>query len=155
MSSVKCKAKSKRTGKPCGSWAVTGAFVCRIHGGSAPQVKAKAAQRIRDMLADAIDPKRVLREAGRIAYSDIRELFDDKGVLLPIKQWPDDIARAVAGVEVVKRNVDSGDGKTDDVIKLKLWDKVSKLTNLMKHHGQLTDKLEHSGSLEVRWKGEE
>ena len=107
------------------------------------------------MLADAIDPNRVLREAGRLAYSDIRQLFDDQGNFLPINQWPDDIARAVSSVEVVKKNVAAGDGKVDDVLKVRLWDKVGKLTNLMKHHGQLTEKVEHSGNLEVRWKGEE
>jgi phage terminase small subunit len=126
-----------------------GGVVCDRHGGRAPQVRKKAEQRVRDMLAEAIDPDRVLREAGRVAYSDIRQLFDEKGQLLPIKEWPDDIARAVAGVEVVKRNVDSGDGKLDDVIKLKLWDKVSKLTNLMKYHGQLTEKVEVSGNVNV------
>jgi hypothetical protein len=132
-----------------------GGFVCKIHGGGIPAVKAKAAQRVADMLADAIDPDRVLREAGRLAYSDIRELFDAKGNFLPIKEWPDDIARAVSSVEVVKKNVTSGDGKVDDVLKIRLWDKAGKLQDLMKHHGQLTEKVEHSGALEVRWKGED
>lgn len=105
-------------------------------------MKAKAAQRVADMLADAIDPDRVLREAGRLAYSDIRELFDENGNFLPIKKWPDDVARAVASVEVVKKNVTTGDGKVDDVLKVRLWDKPGKLQNLMTHHGQLTQKHE-------------
>lgn len=126
--------------------------MCDRHGGRAPQVRRKAAQRIKDMLAEAIDPNRVLRESARIAYSDIRQLFDEKGRLLPIQEWPEDIARAVAGVEVVKRNVYSDDGQVDDVIKLKLWDKTVKLSNLMKHHGQLTEKVELkvSGAIEAR-----
>lgn len=123
--------------------------MCPKHGGGLPRVRAKAQQRVRDMLADAIDPDRVLRESGRLAYSDIRMLFDDQGNFLPIKQWPDDIARAVASVEVVKKNVTTGDGKVDDVLKVRLWDKVAKLTNLMKHHGQLTERLEVSGSVDV------
>jgi phage terminase small subunit len=113
-----------------------------MHGGKAPQVKRKAAQRIADMLAEAIDPNRVLREAGRLAYSDIRQLFDGEGNFLPINQWPDDIARAVSSVEVVKKNVTTGDGKVDDVLKVRLWDKTGRLQDLMKHHGQLTEKLE-------------
>ncbi len=123
--------------------------MCRMHGGATPKVKAAAAKRVADMLADAIDPDRVLREAGRLAYSDIRQLFDDKGNFLPIKQWPDDIARAVASVEVVKKNVTTGDGKTDDVLKVRLWDKPGKLQDLMKHHGQLTEKLEIKGGAEL------
>lgn len=144
-----------RRGIRCKKAAIVGGFVCQTHGGGAPQVKRAAKQRVADMLADAIDPNRVLREAGRLAYSDIRQLFDDQGNFLPINQWPDDIARAVSSVEVVKKNVAAGDGKVDDVLKIRLWDKVGKLTNLMKHHGQLTEKVEHSGGLEVRWKGEE
>lgn len=114
-----------------------------------PNVRAKANQRIRDMLAEAIDPDRSLREAARIAYSDIGELFDDAGRMLPIKQWPEDIRRAVASMEVVRGNVDQGDGKFDDVVKIKLWDKGRNLESLMKHHGQLTERVEHHVTVDV------
>lgn len=144
-----CTAKSKQSGARCQKPPIVGGFVCRMHGGAAPATKAKAAQRVADMLADAIDPNRVLRETGRLAYSDIRELFDAEGNFLPINKWPDDIARAVSSVEVVKKNVTSGDGKIDDVLKVRLWDKTSKLQDLMKHHGQLTEKVEHSFSGEI------
>ena len=147
--SVPCKARSSRTGKPCKHKAIRGGTVCQTHGGSAPQVKRAAAQRIKDMRAEALDPERTLREAGRIGFSDIRDLFDGQGNFLPIKQWPEDIARAVSSVEVVKKNVTTGDGKVDDVLKVRLWDKVAKLTNLMKHHGQLTEKVELSGTVGI------
>lgn len=145
----KCKAHTSGAKRPCKNFAMLGGVVCDRHGGRAPQVRNKAAQRVRDMLAEAIDPDRVLREAGRIAYSDIRQLFDEKGKLLPITEWPDDISRAIAQVEVVRGNVDQGDGKFDEVVKFRLWDKVSKLTNLMKYHGQLTEKVEVSGNVNV------
>jgi hypothetical protein len=125
-----------------------------MHGGGTPKVKAAAAQRVKDMLEDAIDPDRVLREAGRLAYSDIRQLFDGDGNFLPISKWPDDIARAVSSVEVVKKNVAAGDGKVDDVLKVRLWDKTGRIQDLMKHHGQLTERLEHSGALVIAWAGE-
>lgn len=44
--SQKCSAKSKRTGKQCGQWAIPGGTVCKWHGGAAPQVIAKAEQRL-------------------------------------------------------------------------------------------------------------
>lgn len=116
--------------------------MCWNHGGAAPQVKKAAEQRVRDVLADAVDPDRSLREAARIAFSDVRELFDATGNLMPIKQWPEDIARAVAGLEVVKKNLTTGDGKVDDVYKVKLWDKGRTLENLLKHHGLLTEKID-------------
>lgn len=112
-------------------------------------MKRKAAQRIADMLAEAIDPDRVLREAGRLGFSDIRKLYDESGRLLPIKQWPDDIAACVASIETARGNVDKGDGQFDTVTRIRLWDKVGKLTNLMKHHGQMTERVEHSFSGEI------
>jgi len=33
-------------GTPCGAWAIRGGYVCRMHGGSAPQVKAAARRRL-------------------------------------------------------------------------------------------------------------
>ena len=41
----RCTAHRQRDGKPCGAWAVRGTNVCRIHGGMAPQVQRKAAER--------------------------------------------------------------------------------------------------------------
>ena len=124
--------------------------MCLTHGGTAPQVKRKAAER----LADLIDPDRALREAARLAYSDVRVLFDDAGRLKPIKEWPDDLAAAIGGVEVVRRNIDSGDGKTDDVIKVKVWDKNAALDRLFKHLGLLTERVEVTlkGEIENRIK---
>ena len=149
LKTPKCKAHSTRTGKPCRRWAIHGGTVCPTHGGSSGHVKKAAAQRVKDMLAEAVDPKRVLREAGRLAYSDIRRLFNEDGSLLPMRDWPDDIAHAVASVEFTRGNVDKRDGKLDDVVKVRLWDKPSKITDLMKHHGQLTDKLEISGNADL------
>ena len=128
--------------------------MCPTHGGRAPQVKAAAAQRVRDILADAIDPDRVLREIARMAYQDIGDIYDDAGNLLPIKQWPEDARRAVSSLEVVKQNLTAGDGKIDVVMKPRPWDKPKALEMLAKHNGLLKDQVEHSGTLEVRWKGE-
>jgi hypothetical protein len=56
---VQCKAISKQTGKQCKRKAIPGGEVCRYHGGSARQVKVKAAIRaevmnwgLRDSIVD-------------------------------------------------------------------------------------------------------
>lgn len=41
-----CKGKSKQTGLPCEKFAIRGGTVCYYHGGRAPQVRAKAAERV-------------------------------------------------------------------------------------------------------------
>jgi hypothetical protein len=48
----RCKATSKRSGKPCQRYALVGADVCPIHGGRAPQVRARAEERV--TLADRL-----------------------------------------------------------------------------------------------------
>lgn len=42
----RCKARSKTTQSPCKQPAIPGGTVCRYHGGAAPQVKAKAQERL-------------------------------------------------------------------------------------------------------------
>ena len=146
----RCNGKNKR-GQPCGRPPIRGGFVCPLHGGGAPQVRAKANER----LADLIDPDRALREAARLAYSDVRQLFDENGKMLPIKQWPDGLAAAIGGVEVVRRNVDSNDDHTDDVIKIKVWDKPKNLELLFKHMGLLIERVNVNAAVTYKWEGEE
>lgn len=136
-----CTAKSKRTGKRCQRPPILGATVCRMHGGASPQVKRKAAER----LADLIDPDRALREMARLAYSDIRDVIDERGAILPIKLWPEELAAAVSSVEVLKRNVTAGDGQMDDVLKVRFWDKPKNLEMIGKHLGILKESVEVTG----------
>lgn len=49
----KC-AGHRSDGSPCGRWPIAGSTVCPVHGGSAPQVKAKAAIRA-DMISWGLD----------------------------------------------------------------------------------------------------
>ncbi len=144
-----CTANSKQSGKRCGRRPIPGGFVCVMHGGKIPQVKAAAEQRHRDMLAEALDPNRALEEMARLAFSDIREIFDADGRLLPANRWPDSIARAVSSTKTKTGNIDKGDGKMDEVVEIKLWDKGRALENALKKHGLLTDKLEVSGDSEL------
>jgi len=103
--------------------------VCRSHGGAAPQVKAKA----RERLADMIDPDRILRSVAEIAHSDLRDFFDENNNLKDPAHWPDHAARTLQTVEVLKSNRISGDGKQEDILKIKTWDKMKALEYLMKH----------------------
>lgn len=54
LGSVKCSATAKTTGEQCTQWAMHGGTVCRMHGGEAPQVRAKANERIAAMVYPAL-----------------------------------------------------------------------------------------------------
>jgi phage terminase small subunit len=107
--------------------------------------KAARAQRV-EVAADD-----VLRELKRLAFSDVRQLFDEAGKLKPMKDWPNEVAAAIGGIEVVKRNVDSGDGVIDDVIKVKVWDKPKALEMLAKHLQLFEERVKHEGEISFRW----
>lgn len=88
------------------------------------------------------DNDRVQREIEYIAMSDVRELFDEKGLIRPVHQWPEPIARAVARVEMY----------LGQVAKVRLWDKGSALSLLARIKG-MDRGNEGSGeeTLTLRW----
>lgn len=150
----RCKAKcshEERRGKPCGNWAIRGGTVCSYHGGKAKHVRAAATNR----LLDVIDPDRVFREMARIGFADTSQIFDEQGNIKPIKDWPPSLRRALAGVEVVKRNLTAGDGEIDQVLKVKFWDKPKVLEQMAKILQMFVEKHEHSGGIEISWKDSE
>lgn len=85
----------------------------------------------------------ILIELRRVCFSDIRKLFDANGALLPMSEWDDEIAKAVASVEVVQRVVKSaeGDYAQEFVKKIRLWDKNVAIEKAMKHLGLLIDRV--------------
>lgn len=49
-----CTATSKQSGQQCRRPAIAGGFVCRFHGGAAPQVKDKARERLAMLVEPAL-----------------------------------------------------------------------------------------------------
>lgn len=145
-----CKAHSKRTGARCKRVAILGGYVCRMHGGGAPQVKRMAAERI----ADLIDPERALRSAAALAYSDITAIYTDDFKLKPLREWPESLRLAVKRIEPRLANLDPGDGAADQVLRLELHDKIKPLEMLFKHLGLLEERVEHHGELTISWAGD-
>ena len=100
---------------------------------------------------DAVTTKRVI---GWQVRRDIRKLFDEHGNLKPIHQMTEEEASCIAGIDVVKRNLTSGDGATDTILKVKLEDRGRYVEMAAKHFGLLIERVEHSGGLSVRWEDE-
>lgn len=96
----------------------------------------------------------ILFELLRIARSDLGQAFDDNGNLLPIKEIPEDVRRAISGVETFEEF--DGHGvervKIGETRKLKFWDKTRALELLGKHLGLYVEKVDHtSGGLPVKF----
>jgi phage terminase small subunit len=104
----------------------------------------------------------VLRELMRIGLCDLGQAFDDQGRLRPLHEMPEDVRRAIAGIEVeeeysnpfadLPRVTDDGlerDGGAKVAIgrvaKVRFWDKPKALELLGKYLKLFTEKHEHTG----------
>lgn len=84
-----------------------------------------------------------------LGFQDIRLLFDEQGNLRPIHTLSDEAAAMIAGMEVIIKNAEAGDGVTDRVHKVKCVDQVKPLEMLAKHFGLLELRIVHSGGLSI------
>lgn len=102
---------------------------------SRPNVQLAIQQaRRRDMEIAGLDRVRILRELVRVALVDIRQAFNDDGTLKSPKDWPDDLAAAVAGLEVAEiRDVDGT--AIGNLKKFKLLNKMEAIDKAMRHLG--------------------
>jgi len=95
-------------------------------------------------LRTQITADRVLAQVYRLAFADIRGLYGANGEHLPIQQLPDDLAAAIQSVKVSDRRVpnsETGD-EFEQVTEYKLVDKKATAEILLKHLGELTEKVE-------------
>jgi hypothetical protein len=84
----------------------------------------------------------VLHQLRRLGLSDIRELFNEDGGLKNIKELADDVASAVASVEVFEEFEGRGAERRQIgwTKKVKFWDKPKALELLMKNLNLITEK---------------
>lgn len=84
-----------------------------------------------------ITVKRTLQELARIAFINPKALFKDDGSLKPIHELPDDVAAAIASIEVDE--IKGGPRGEREVVgqakKIRLWDKGAAIDRAMKHLG--------------------
>lgn len=101
---------------------------------SALLAKGEIRVRLKELRQPAIDNtqvtvERVLQEAARLAFADIRQLYRPDGSLKPIHELDDDMAAAITGVDVQV----SSEGVATH--KYKLADKNAAIERLFKHLG--------------------
>lgn len=84
-----------------------------------------------------VHAERVLTELARVAFSDLRKLYNEDGSLKLPSEWDDDEAAAIAGVEVLKEFSGRGEDRTlvGFTKKVRVFDKIKALELLSKHLG--------------------
>lgn len=98
-----------------------------------------------------ITADRVLEEIAKLAFFDPRKFFNADGSPIPIQDLDDDTAMALSGIDVLEEFEGSGKDRVfvGYTKKFKLSDKKASLELLGRHLKLFTDKIEHSGKLEV------
>lgn len=103
-----------------------------------PRVQKKAKEMVITRFERAnISADRVMTEIARLAFSNAKDLFDDKGRLLGIHEMSDDAAATIVGFDVEER--ETRDGTPYTVKKVKRGDKLGALTLLAKHFKLVND----------------
>lgn len=102
--------------------------------------------------ATGIEADRVLREIARLAFFDIRKLFNDDGTPKQVNELDEDTAAVISGIDVMSvGNADVGAGQ---VLKIRLADKLKALEQAGRHLKLFVDRVEVevTGSLADRMK---
>lgn len=94
------------------------------------RINALKAPALREM---EITIEKIIRENAWIAFSDVRELFDENGNTKNPKDWPDHLAHAVQSIEV--QEIGGGDNPVTVIKKIKFWEKGPALDRMFKHAG--------------------
>lgn len=78
-----------------------------------------------------------INECVRIALADVSQAYNKDNTLKDIHDMPEDIRRAISGIEIDE--IYSGTGKARKLIgytkKVKFWSKDKQIDTLFKHHG--------------------
>jgi phage terminase small subunit len=98
-----------------------------------------------------ITADRVLLELASIAFNDVRGFYRPDGKLKSISELTPEQGAALESFEIIRKNVDPADNKTDIVHRLKFVDKIGALTLLAKFFGLLKERAEVGGEVTIRW----
>ncbi len=105
--------------------------------GMVERVQKLVAQRLQ---AAGVTAERTKREIARVAYADVRRIFDKEGRLLPVHEIDDDTAAAITSITVQTKNVGSLKcPEYVDVVKIKFASKMDALGLLAKHFKLVND----------------
>lgn len=92
-----------------------------------------------------LNSQKILESILELALFDIGRAYDDNGAMLPLKQMPPDVRRAISSLDVSEININGN--KMGEIKKVKYADKLKALELLGRHLKLFTDRVEHSGKV--------
>lgn len=98
-----------------------------------------------------ITQEKVLQEYAKVAFFDIREIYNDDNSLKSVKDIDENSAAAIAGIEVTEETAYE-DGQKKNIgwtKKVKIQNKIAALEGLGRHLGLFNDKLKLDASEEL------
>lgn len=112
---------------------------CEVNGAELlkkTEVRAYLSQKMQEAIWNAdVSQERILKELMCVAFSDIRQLFNDDGTLKSPSKLSEEVARAIGSIEVVKRIEEGADLESveERTHKIKTNDKLRALDMLGKY----------------------
>jgi len=84
-----------------------------------------------------ITQERILKEESCLAYSDLKDLLNEDGTMIPPHQIPEELRRAISSVEVIERWIKGAGDEPEREVKYKyrFWDKGRSLERISRHLG--------------------
>ncbi|MHB8815014.1 MAG: terminase small subunit [Steroidobacteraceae bacterium] len=113
-----------------------------------PRVAAAIEERKAEAIEDAgVNLVRLLQELARVAYFNPKRLLGPDGNFLPLHEWPDDAAAAIAGLDIEEIWTGVGEERKliGRVLKPRAAPKVEAARLLGQHLKAFTEKHEHTG----------
>lgn len=113
-----------------------------------PEVQERIfALRMAASLRTNVTVDRVLLEMARVAFADVRNIFDDDGNLLPPKEWDDETAASIVGLDTTQSvlQIDDRTQVTNHLSKVRRADKMAALDKLARHLQIYNDKITFEG----------
>lgn len=137
---MKCTAK-RSNGEPCSSWAIKGANVCRVHGGKAPAVQAKAAARVLEVkigrelarreIQPVTSPLAALQETAGLALAWMGLCQERMAELSALEYEDAKLARDVVPlIGLFERSMDRALSVLSSMVKLGIEDRVARSAEL-------------------------
>jgi len=88
----------------------------------------------------------IVQELAKIAFHDIRKMYDDKGMLISIPELDDDTAATIASFKSRKEN--QGQDDYDIIDEYKRYDKIKTLELLGKHLGMFSESKDRPSDID-------